>query len=55
MSVIAGVKTADHPSDAQLVAYARKYLKATNRMQPQKPWALSLFARRFRNVHERPA
>jgi hypothetical protein len=32
--VIAGVETVDHPSDAQLVAYARKYLMATDRMQP---------------------
>jgi stalled ribosome rescue protein Dom34 len=32
--VIAGVETVDHPSDAQLVAYARKYLTATDRMQP---------------------
>jgi stalled ribosome rescue protein Dom34 len=32
--VIAGVETLDHPSDAQLVAYARKYLMATDRMQP---------------------
>jgi stalled ribosome rescue protein Dom34 len=30
--VIAGVETVDHPSDAQLVAYARKYLVATDRM-----------------------
>jgi hypothetical protein len=30
---IAGVETVDHPSDAQLVAYARKYLTATDRMQ----------------------
>lgn len=30
--VIAGVETVDHPSDAQLVAYARKYLAATDRM-----------------------
>jgi hypothetical protein len=37
MNVIVGVKTVDHPSDAQLVAYARKYFKATDRMQPQKP------------------
>src|SRR6195952_4777759 len=28
---IAGVETVDHPSDAQLVAYARKYLMATDR------------------------
>jgi stalled ribosome rescue protein Dom34 len=32
--VIAGVETVDHPTDAQLVAYARKYLKATDRMVP---------------------
>jgi hypothetical protein len=32
--VIAGVETVDHPTDAQLVAYARKYLAATDRMQP---------------------
>jgi hypothetical protein len=31
---IAGVETVDHPSDAQLVAHARKYLVATDRMQP---------------------
>jgi stalled ribosome rescue protein Dom34 len=30
---IAGVETVDHPSDAQLVAHARKYLMATDRMQ----------------------
>ena len=32
--VIAGVETVDHPTDAQLVAYARKYLTATDRMVP---------------------
>ena len=32
--VIAGVETVDHPTDAQLVAYARKYLKAADRMVP---------------------
>ena len=32
--LIAGVETVDHPSDAQLVAYARKYLKAAERMVP---------------------
>ncbi|WP_245284868.1 translational machinery protein [Bradyrhizobium sp. th.b2] len=32
--VIAGVETVDHPTDAQLVAYAGKYLKATDRMVP---------------------
>lgn len=30
--LIAGVETVEHPSDAQLVAYARKYLKAADRM-----------------------
>jgi hypothetical protein len=30
---IAGVETVDHPSDAQLVAHARKYLTATDRMR----------------------
>jgi hypothetical protein len=34
MKIIAGVETVDHPSDAQLVAHARKYLKVTDRMQP---------------------
>ena len=33
-NVIAGVETVDHPTDAQLVAYARKYLKATDRLVP---------------------
>jgi hypothetical protein len=37
MSVIIGVETVDHPSDAQLVAYARKYFKVEDLMQPQKP------------------
>jgi hypothetical protein len=27
-----GVETVDHPSDAQLVAYARKYFRAKDRM-----------------------
>jgi stalled ribosome rescue protein Dom34 len=36
-SAIAGVETVDHPSDAQLVAYARKHFKATDRMSPQTP------------------
>jgi stalled ribosome rescue protein Dom34 len=34
--LIAGIETVDHPSDAKLVAYARKYLTATDRMVPQK-------------------
>jgi stalled ribosome rescue protein Dom34 len=37
MKAIAGVETVDHPSDAQLVAYARHYLTGTDRMQPQQP------------------
>jgi stalled ribosome rescue protein Dom34 len=37
MSAIVAVETVDHPSDAQIVAYAKKYFDATDRMQPQKP------------------
>ena len=33
---IVGVESVDHPSDAQLVAHARKYFKAEDRMLPQK-------------------
>jgi stalled ribosome rescue protein Dom34 len=36
-AAIVGVETVDHPSDAQLVAYARKHFKATDRMSPQAP------------------
>jgi stalled ribosome rescue protein Dom34 len=36
MKIIVGVETVDHPSDAQLVAYARHYFKAEDRMLPQK-------------------
>jgi len=36
MNAIVGVETVDHPSDEQLVAYARKYFKAKDLMQPQK-------------------
>ncbi len=32
---IVGVETADHPTDAQAVAHARKYFAAADRMQPQ--------------------
>jgi hypothetical protein len=32
--VIAGIETVDHPSDPQLVAYAKTYMKAADRMQP---------------------
>ncbi len=36
MKIIAGVETVDHPSDAQLVALARHYFEAEDRMSPQK-------------------
>ncbi|MEQ1521719.1 MAG: translational machinery protein [Aestuariivirga sp.] len=35
MKLILGVETVDHPSDPQLVAFARKFFKAADRMQPQ--------------------
>ena len=35
MNAIAAVETVDHPSDAALVAYARKYFKAADRMSQQ--------------------
>jgi len=31
---VIGVETVDHPSDAQVVAYARKYFIAADRMRP---------------------
>lgn len=31
---VIGVETVDHPTDAQLVAYARKYFVAADRMRP---------------------
>jgi stalled ribosome rescue protein Dom34 len=37
MKAILGVETVDHPSDPQLVAYARKFFKAADRTQPQLP------------------
>jgi hypothetical protein len=36
MKIIVGVETVDHPSDGQLVARARHYFKAEDRMLPQK-------------------
>jgi hypothetical protein len=36
MSIIVGVESVDHPSDAQLVDYAKKYFRAKDRMRPQK-------------------
>ncbi len=35
MKLIAGVETVDHPSDGELVSFARHYLKTTDRMQAQ--------------------
>jgi hypothetical protein len=32
---VIGVETVDHPSDAQLVAFARKYFVAKDRMLSQ--------------------
>lgn len=32
---VVGVETVDHPSDRQVVAYARSYFKAVDRMRPQ--------------------
>jgi stalled ribosome rescue protein Dom34 len=36
MKLIVGVETVDHPSDAQLVAYAKQYFRTEDRMLPQK-------------------
>lgn len=36
-SRIIGVETVDHPSDGQLVAYARQYFRAADRMRPLLP------------------
>ena len=35
MKIIVGIETVDHPSDGQLVAHARRYFKAEDRMLPQ--------------------
>lgn len=35
MNVVVGVETLDHPSDAQLVAFARNYFNTADRMRPQ--------------------
>jgi stalled ribosome rescue protein Dom34 len=35
MKAIVGMETVDHPTDAQLIAYARKYFEGSDRMQPQ--------------------
>ncbi len=36
MIKIEGVESADHPSDGQLVAHARRFVKAADRMRPQR-------------------
>jgi len=36
MKIIVGVATVDHASDGQLVAHARHYFKAEDRMLPQR-------------------
>ncbi|HEU0187939.1 MAG TPA: translational machinery protein [Gallionellaceae bacterium] len=33
---VIGVESVDHPTDAQLVVYARKYFTAADRMRPQQ-------------------
>ncbi|WP_036258950.1 hypothetical protein [Methylocapsa aurea] len=37
MEAIAGVETVDHPTDGALVAHARAYFKAADRLSPQAP------------------
>jgi len=32
---IVGIETVDHPTDHQIVAYARRYFRAADRMRPQ--------------------
>jgi hypothetical protein len=34
--LIVGVETVDHPSDSQLVAHAKKYFMAADRMRPKE-------------------
>ena len=36
IKIIAGVETVDHPSDGALIAHARTYFKAADRMRPQR-------------------
>ena len=37
MTSIAGIETADHPTDGVLVAHARSYFKAADKMMPRQP------------------
>ncbi|MBV9828704.1 MAG: translational machinery protein [Alphaproteobacteria bacterium] len=37
IGIVAGVETVDHPSDAALVAYAKRYFKTADHMKPQIP------------------
>jgi hypothetical protein len=32
---VEGVEKADHPSDGELLEFARRYIKAADRMRPQ--------------------
>ena len=34
--IVAGIETVDHPTDNELVAHARRYFKASDRMRPQR-------------------
>lgn len=34
--IIAGVETLDHPTDGELVAHARRFFRAADRMTPQR-------------------
>jgi stalled ribosome rescue protein Dom34 len=36
VKLIVGVETVDHPSDRELIAHARTYFKAADRMRPQR-------------------
>ena len=36
VQIIAGVETVDHPTDNELIAHARRYFKASDRMHPQR-------------------
>jgi len=36
MTKLVGIETVDHPTDGELVAHARHYFKAEDRMLPQK-------------------
>jgi stalled ribosome rescue protein Dom34 len=35
-AIVAGVETLDHPSNGELIAHARRFFRAADRMSPQK-------------------